>query len=154
MKYAGTTTIRAPRERVWAFLTDPEAVASCAPGVESVEVVESGRRFRASASAGFGAVRLRFATEAEWVTLEPPARATMTLHGSAPGSALDGTTSMELADRPDGGTELSWTAHVAIAGTIASLAARLMGGVVARLTREFFECIGAKIEEREAVPRD
>jgi carbon monoxide dehydrogenase subunit G len=27
----------APREREWRFLTDPELVGSCAPGVDSIE---------------------------------------------------------------------------------------------------------------------
>ena len=50
MRFEGSLSIKAPRERVWRFLTDPEQVAACAPGLESVEVVEPGRRFRAVAA--------------------------------------------------------------------------------------------------------
>ena len=40
MQLKGTVTIKAPRARVWEFLTDPHQVSQCAPGVESVEVTE------------------------------------------------------------------------------------------------------------------
>ena len=40
MDFKGDVTINAPRERVWAFLTDPHQVTQCAPGLQSVEVID------------------------------------------------------------------------------------------------------------------
>ena len=37
MKFEGTVEIKAPREKVWAFLIDPDQVGSCGPGVQSIE---------------------------------------------------------------------------------------------------------------------
>ena len=34
MKLDGEVTIQADRQRVWEFLTDPEAISQCAPGLE------------------------------------------------------------------------------------------------------------------------
>ena len=79
------------------FLTDPEPVASCAPGLESIEVVEPGRRFRAVAAVGFGAVKARFVNEVEWLDLDPPQRARMKPR-HAPGSAVDALSEMALTD--------------------------------------------------------
>ena len=53
--FEGTVAIKAPRSEVWAFLTDPYKVGQCAPGVELVEVLEGGQKFRAIAVIGFGA---------------------------------------------------------------------------------------------------
>lgn len=39
MRFNGTVTINAPRERVWKFLTDPRELMQCAPGLESLDVV-------------------------------------------------------------------------------------------------------------------
>ncbi len=127
MRFEGTLTIRAPRERVWRFLTDPEKVSRCAPGLESIEVIAPGERFRAVASVGFGALKATFANEVEWLDLEPPSRARMKVHGTAPGSAVDATSEMLLSDGPEGATGLRWAAEVSVVGTIASIAARLMG---------------------------
>lgn len=149
MKLSGTTTIRAPREKVWNFLTDPQQIASCAPGVESVEILEPNQKFRAVAAVGFGAVKATFVTDATWMGLEPPNRARMKFHGKAPGSVVDGTSEMILSDgtSPDE-TILHWSSDVTVVGTIASLAARLMGPVTQKLTDSFFESVRKKIEER------
>jgi molybdenum cofactor cytidylyltransferase len=146
MRFEGTVTIDAPREAVWGFLTDPESVASCAPGVETVEVLVPNKLFRATASVGFGSVRARFVTDVEWLDLDPPSRARMKAHGNAPGSAVDATSEMELRDAEDGTTELEWSADVSVVGTIASLAARLMGGVTQKLTAAFFEKVKTRVE--------
>lgn len=153
MRLAGDVEIRAPRDRVWGFLTDPHAVGGCAPGVESLDILEGGRRFRAVAAVGFGSMKARFVTDAEWLDLEAPHRARMKAHGKAPGSAVDVTSEMELSDGDGSGTHLHWIADVNVVGTIASIAARLMGSVAQRLTDAFFDKVRRQIEGQvEAVP--
>ncbi len=146
MRLEGSVTIRAAREEIWEFLNDPHAVSQCAPGVEELEVLEPGKKFRATATVGFGSVKARFKTDVEWVEMEPPGRAKMRAHGKAPGSAVDVTSEMHLVETGDGGTVLNWQAEVLVLGTIASLASRLMGSVSKKLTRQFFECLQAKVE--------
>ncbi len=146
MRIEGKTAIAAPREKVWAFLTDPISISRCAPGLESIEVVVPGKKFRAMAAVGLGSVKARFTTDIEWLDLEEPSRARMKAHGTAPVGAADAMTEMTLADGPDGSTELTWTAEVAVAGTIASLAARLLGGISTKLTGTFFACVRENVE--------
>ena len=71
----------------------------------------------------------------------------MKAHGTAPGSAVDATTSMTLTDGGGRRTELAWTADVNVVGTIASMAARFMGGVTKKLTAAFFESVRSNIEQ-------
>jgi uncharacterized protein len=146
MHVEGTVDIRAPRQQVWAFLTDPHAVSQCAPGMESLEVIEPGRRFRAIASVGLGSIRARFTTDVEWTSLDPPDRAEMRARGQAPGSAVEATSDMRLEEVEGGNTRLHWGADVAVMGTIASLASRLMGSVADKLAAEFFDCVKSRIE--------
>lgn len=144
--FEGVVTINAPRSEVWAFLIDPQKVGQCAPGVESVEVLADNRKFRAIAVVGFGSVKARFSGEAEFLELHEPDQATLKAHGNAPGSAVDVLSTMALADGPDGTTQLHWTADITILGTLASLAARLMGSITRKLSAEFFNCFKKKIE--------
>jgi carbon monoxide dehydrogenase subunit G len=88
MHLAGQVTIRAARDRVWAFLTDPRKVSASAPGLESLEVLGP-TQFRAVAAVGFGAVKVTFVTDVEWLDLDAPTRARIKAHGTAPGSAAD-----------------------------------------------------------------
>ena len=146
MNFKGTVTINAPREKVWQFLTDPSQLTECAPGLESLDVIVPNEKFRAVASAGFGAIKATFVTDAQWMDLDPPNRARMKIHGKAPGSVVDGTSEMVLSDGADGSTVLNWSSDITVVGTIASLAARLMGVVTQKLTDAFFECVRKKIE--------
>ncbi|MDR7523256.1 MAG: SRPBCC domain-containing protein [Armatimonadota bacterium] len=43
LRFQGSLAIHAPRDRVWAFLTDPQAVARCLPDVQRLEVLEEGK---------------------------------------------------------------------------------------------------------------
>jgi carbon monoxide dehydrogenase subunit G len=146
MQVSGSTTINAPREKVWSFLTNPDFVAKCAPGVESMEVLEENKKFKAVASVGLGNLKVRFNADIEWLEMDAPNRAVLKGHGTAPGSAVDGTAEMKLRDGEAGATIMDWTADVNILGTIASLASRMMGSVSQKLAGEFFACVKSQIE--------
>ena len=146
MLLKGNTTINAPKENVWAFLTNAESVSQCAPGIESFEVIAPNLSFRMLACIGFGTVKVTFNTEVTWLALEPPHQAKMKAHGTAPGSSADAITEMVLIEMPDGSTQLEWSADVAIHGSIASLATRLMGSVAQKMSGAFFECVKGKID--------
>jgi carbon monoxide dehydrogenase subunit G len=146
MHLQGNVSINAPRAQVYQFLTDPNQVGQCAPGVESIEIIQPGKTFRGTASIGFGAVKVRFVGNVEWLELVEPERAKMKAHGNAPGSAADVISEMVLSDLPGGATQLHWTADITIVGQLASLAARLMGTVSQKMTGVFFDCARQKIE--------
>lgn len=146
MRFEGDVSIAAERTRVWDFLTDPEAVSGCAPGVEKMEIVEPDKKFRTVASVGFGNIKARFNADVEWVELDAPNKAVMKAHGTAPGSATDVLAEMSLSDNGAGGTDMHWVADINVMGTIASLASRMMGSVTQKLTAEFFACAKQQIE--------
>jgi uncharacterized protein len=147
MQFEGEVLINASRDKVWNFLTDPNFVSQCAPGLKSVDVVVPDKKFKAVAGVGLGSVNVTFETDVEWVELSPPDHAKMKAHGKAPGSGVDVVSDMYLSDGQDGITKLKWKADVVVVGTIASVASRLMGGVTKKLTGAFFDCVKAKIEE-------
>lgn len=147
MQLKGNVTIKAPQEDVWNFLIDPNAVSSCAPGLESLEIIVPNEKFKIIAGVGFGAVKAVFNTDVEFIELEAPNRAVMKAHGTAPGSAVDATSEMLLTAEGDDVTRLDWTADVVVVGTIASLASRMMGGVTKKLSGAFFDCVKKQIEK-------
>ena len=90
MQFSGTVDIKAPRDKVWAFLIDPNQVGSCGPGVESIEVIDE-THFRAKAKVGVGFISARFVVDLELAEQDPPTKAVIKAHGQAPGSAVDAT---------------------------------------------------------------
>lgn len=145
MKFAGTVEIAAPRERVWAFVIDPNQVGQCGPGVESIEVVDD-THFKATAKVGIGFISARFVVNMEMAEQAPPDRAVIKAHGQAPGSAVDATAQMTLSDGPSGGTRMDWSADVTISGSLASLGARLIEGTATKMIGQTFACMKSKLE--------
>lgn len=146
MRLEGNVTINAAREKVWDFLIDAEAMSACVPGLEALEVIKPNEKFHAKAKVGLGTVNVKFDVDIEWMELDPPNRALMKGHGTAPGSAGDATAEISLVDGPDGSTKIDWWADVTISGTIASLASRLMQPISKKLTKTFFDCVQKQIE--------
>jgi len=146
MKLDGEVIIQADRQKVWDFLTDPEVVSQCAPGLESMKVIEPDKQFEATAAIGFGTVKVRFVNDIRWVEMDPPNFAKMTAHGTAPGSAADVEGEMNLVATPDGGTRMAWSADVIVSGTITSLASRMMGSVSKKIANNFFDCVKGYLE--------
>jgi len=145
MKFSGTVDINAPRERVWAFLMDPDQVGPCGPGVETIEIVDE-THFKAKAKVGIGFISARFNIDMEIAERDEPNRAVIKAHGQAPGSAVDATATMALRDGDGGGTTMDWGADVLIGGTIASVGARLIEGTANKMIGQTFDCIRSKLE--------
>ena len=145
MHFEGTVQINAPRDKVWAFVIDPNQVGQCGPGVESIEIIDDSH-FKATAKVGVGFISARFIVNMEFVDLEAPDAATIKAHGQAPGSAVDADAQMRLSDGADGGTTMDWSADVNIAGTIASVGARLIEGTADKMIGQTFDCMKSKLE--------
>jgi uncharacterized protein len=145
MHFEGTVQINAPRDKVWAFVIDPNQVGQCGPGVESIEVIDDSH-FKATAKVGVGFISARFIVNMEFVDLQAPDAATIKAHGQAPGSAVDADALMRLSDGADGGTTMDWAADVNISGTIASVGARLIEGTANKMIGQTFDCMKSKLE--------
>ena len=145
MHFEGTADIGAPRERVWAFVTDPNKVGRCGPDVQSIDVIEPAH-FKVVARAGVGPIRTTFALDVVFTELRPPDHAGVRARGQAPGSAVDMTNTLDLADAAPGRTTLRWTSDVTVSGMIASVGARLMQGAADKVTQQVFACIKEQLE--------
>ena len=145
MHFEGSVQIAAPRDRVWAFVVDPNQVGQCGPGVESIEVIDP-THFKATAKVGVGFINARFVVNMEFIDMAAPEAATIKAHGQAPGSAVDATAEMRLADSVAGGTRMDWKADVNIVGTLASVGSRLIEGTANKLIGEAFDCMKSKLE--------
>src|SRR4051794_399541 len=146
MQFSGSQVIKAPPEKVFDFLLDPNQVGFCGPGVESIEVIAP-TAFKAKAKVGVGFISARFNIDIEIADSDRPNRAVIKAKGQAPGSAAHGTATMNLlpGDAPDT-TELVWAADVIMTGLIATVGARLIESTANKLVNQAFACIRTKLE--------
>ncbi len=144
----GEINIKAPRKQVWDFLTDPEQMGQCVPGVEKIETIEPLKKYRGIVSVGLGSVKARFSGEAEVLELEVPNYAKLKGHGTATGSVADGVCEMWLTDGPENSTDVKWVADANVSGQLASLVSRLMVPVSQKLAGIFYDEVRRRIEKQ------
>ena len=150
MLLKGDVTIQATRKKVWDFLTDPNQIGQCVPGIEKIETIEDMKRYHGVVSVGLGSVKARFSGEVDILELDEPNRAKLKAHGTATGSAADAISEMSLSDGPDNSTLVHWTADINVSGQLASLASRLMTPVSQKLAVIFYEEVRKRIETADA----
>jgi carbon monoxide dehydrogenase subunit G len=148
MLLKGDVTIRAPRKKVWDFLTDPNQLGQCVPGVEKIETIEPLKKYRGTVSVGLGTVKARFNGDVEILELDEPDHAKLKAHGTATGSVADAVSEMTLSDAEDGSTLVQWTADVNVSGQLTSLVSRLMVPVSQKLAGVFYEEVRKRIENQ------
>ncbi|MBI3170055.1 MAG: carbon monoxide dehydrogenase subunit G [Chloroflexi bacterium] len=150
MLLKGDVAIHAPRKKVWDFLTDPNQIGQCLPGIEKIETIEEMKRYHGVVSVGLGSVKARFSGEVDILELDEPNRAKLKAHGTATGSAADALSEMSLTDGPDDSTLVHWTADINVSGQLASLVSRLMVPVSQKLAGVFYDEVRKRIETADA----
>ncbi len=148
MEFSGEERIKAPRSEVWEFVTNPEKIAQCAPGLEDggLQIVDD-THFKVTVRAGVGFIRSVFEFDCEWVERDEPNKAVIKADGDAPGSSVTMTAIMELADDDAGGTTMNWSTEAQISGRLAGVGGRLINPVADRMTGQVFDCVREKLEE-------
>jgi carbon monoxide dehydrogenase subunit G len=145
MEFSGSVDIPATRERVFAFVTDPNKVGGCGPGAESIEVMDP-THFKVKAKVGVGFISAKFVVDLEITEQHPPDMAIIKARGQAPGSAVDALGRMNLVDGPEQGTTtMVWAAEVNLSGMLASVGSRMVDGTANKMIAQTFDCIRAKI---------
>jgi len=98
MRIEGTFTVAAPRERVFAEITNPALMASCIPGCEAIEVVDP-KTYRARILIEVGPIKARFNLIVEVTQEEPPARVLCVTRGEegTRASMLSANSELQLA---------------------------------------------------------
>ncbi len=145
MRLEGGVEIRAPRERVWAFLLDPDEVRGCLPAVRSVERLGEGR-YAAEVKVGVGFLSLVVPAAVAYERTDPPAAMTVTIRGAAHGSTAEVSVEVRLDEGPGSSTYLAWAADVEVGGALASLAPRLLDGPAPEAIAQALDCARGRLE--------
>ena len=145
MNFEGSYDVKAPRERVWAYVIDPNKIGKCLPDLKSLEV-QGDDKFTAVVRVGIGPIKSDFRFRLEIVEKTPPAHARLKGSGIGSGSSVDLDTSIDLTEI-EGHTRLAYRADVKVGGVMAGLGQRMMGSATERTVNEVFECVRREVEK-------
>ncbi len=137
MDISGEFDIPADRQQVWEALNDPDVLAQCIPGCESIERT-SDTAFVAKMIAKIGPVKARFESHILLSNLNPPSSYTISGEGKGgPAGFGKGSAEVTLAES-DGNTTLYYTATLLVGGKLAQIGSRLVGGAARKIANDFF----------------
>jgi carbon monoxide dehydrogenase subunit G len=141
----GMREIRAPRERAWAILTDPAAVAACLPVPATAEIVATDR-FVVVATVTVVMFPLRVIVDGRFVERVEPERAVLTGTAAVPGGSVSVEARVEFRAEADGTTTLAWGLEAVPTGLAAALAGQGVPPAVLEAVERTLACLVARIE--------
>ena len=147
MEQTGEYRIQAGLDEVWAGLNDPEILARCIDGCQSMEKV-SDDRFDASVKAKIGPVSATFQAALELTDVNPPNA--YTLNANVKGGAAGfgkGTAEVSLAEDGEspGATLLRYQVKGNVGGKLAQVGSRLIDGAARKMADDFFAAFGEEV---------
>lgn len=144
MEFTGSIEIAAPRAAVWALLLDFEQLATCGPGVQSIEQLDP-THARVKAKIGIAFMTMGFTIDLELVEVEAPDRAVIRATGEAPGNQVEANGHMRLTGPAEGPTTMAYEATVELFGSLAGIGSRMIEGTAGKLIDETFDCVQARL---------
>jgi carbon monoxide dehydrogenase subunit G len=143
MKIEGCEELYANNEKLWSFLSNPEKVVGCFPGVVSWNV-ENGI-IKAKVKAGIGFIKGTFDSTVQIINNDEIAKkATLRFQGSSNMGNFVADVSIYLKD--EGGKKLvCYSSDAKVSGTISTLPSTIIGNTVKKMVKEFLECTQKKV---------
>ena len=153
MQLIGEVAIAAPRNSVWAALNDPDVLARCIDGVETLTRVsgDAGERFEGKMNARVGPVRATFTGQVTLVDVVAPE--SYRLVGEGKGGVAGfakGEAAVSLSEPAPGQTLLAYNVTSSVGGKLAQLGARLIEGAAKGYAETFFARLKAEVEQPAA----
>lgn len=142
LKIEGTYKIAAPRQRVFAALTDPLVLQKCIPGCEQLEKTAE-NQYHARLTAGVGPVKGVFAATVTLQDIVPPEHYKLVVEGKGQPGFAKGSGELNLTDDA-GATSIAYTGEVNVGGLLASVGQRMIQATGNMLAGRFFKALEAE----------
>lgn len=153
MELEKSMTVAAPPAKVWALLLDPEVMAGCVPGTESVEVL-SPEDYVANVKVKFSFIKVNFRMRTQIVENRPPAYLRVTGSGedSRIASSVQHESELFVTDLGDGQTEIRVKGKAQVFGKLGSFGLSMMKPKIDRMWGEFGAALTERLSSAEATP--
>ena len=148
MRFSGSETVAVSTEKVWAYLADVNKVLACAPVFQNLEVLEP-EHWKALVVVGIGPIKATFVMDVTRPVLQKPDLMVVKVRGQAPGSAMEVEGRMGLTKVAEKQTRMNWSAQATVSGMLAMIGTGPINTIAEQLTREFFTCLKAHLQEAE-----
>jgi uncharacterized protein len=151
MEFEKTALITAPVEQVWAMLLDPNVMAACVPGMESIQVVTP-TEYIVTIQVKISFITARF--KMNTAVMEARAPTYLRSDGAGEDSTLTSSLKMSsevfLDDRGDGTMQLRMKLKVEVFGRLGGFGLNIIKTKADRMWEEFGRNLAARISREDA----
>jgi uncharacterized protein len=146
MLIEGNFTVKAPIQKLWDLLLEPETLGSCLPGAEKIEKIDD-KTYDAVIKQKVGPIKVKLSFRNRLTKIEPPT------HLELEGEGEDVTklghmkqkTAVDLKDMGNGDVQVSYKSDVAIVGKLAMFGDRVMKSKAKDVEKEFTKNLQEKL---------
>jgi carbon monoxide dehydrogenase subunit G len=150
VKIAGSATLNAPRDQVWAALNDPAVLVRTIPGCQQLEEV-SKDAYRMTLVAGVASIKGTYQGDVALTDQEQPGAFTLRASGAGAPGTVSADVRVTLAEQ-DGGTRLDYAADAIVGGMIGGVGQRVLSGVAKKTAGEFFKAVDDVLTGKAPAP--
>lgn len=144
MKLSGTYEINAPREKVFAALTDPIVLQRAIEGCEQM-VKTAEDSYDAHLKLGVAGLKGSYVGKVQLKDIKAPESYTLIMEGKGGPGFVKGTAKINLLDK-GGKTELRYEADAQVGGMIAAIGSRLIEAVAKKMADDFFKRFAQQVQ--------
>jgi uncharacterized protein len=137
LQLEGNNIIHATPEAIYAALQNPDVLAKCVPGVKSLEP-DGADAFKGALEVVLGPVKGVFNGKVSILEKLPDQALTLKVEMRAPVGVASAIGRITLFPESDSVTRVHWAGEPKLGGMIASVGARLLGGVAKAQADLFF----------------
>jgi uncharacterized protein len=149
MKLEGDHIFNGPRSEVWEMVRDPDVLATCLPGTQSLTKV-SENCYEGTINVRIGPVSGTFSGRLEVSNEVPPQSCTLTVEGKGAAGYAKGFGNVELVEQPEQKTLLKYSGDMQIGGKLAGVGQRLIDSVSKSMVGQGFEAMDKALAARIA----
>ena len=147
MKLDGKFTLKAPIEKVWESVLDPETLGSCMPGTEKMEIIDD-KTYESIVKQRVGPFKVKLKFKTELTEVRPPN------YIKAVGKGADVTklgnfsfdVELHLKEIKKGVVDVSYASNVQLVGRLATFGERIMRAKSKSVSEEFTKNLQAKLK--------
>lgn len=147
MLMEGKFTIKAPIQKLWETLLDPETLLSCIPGAEKIERIDE-KTFDCVVKQKVGPISVKFKFKSILSKVEPPTH--IEVEGEGEDIAKAGhfvqKSVVDLRETPGGEVEVSYKTDATIVGKLAMFGDRIMRAKAKKVEEEFTKALQERLK--------
>jgi carbon monoxide dehydrogenase subunit G len=145
LQTGGNFDVAVSRERAFAFVNDPQMLATCIPGCSNLTALGEDR-YSAKLTNRVGPISLTFDVVVELTKVEPPEAIDASVSGNAAGGRLTASATVRLSAVDANTTKVTYTVDLSLTGKLGGIGQPVFRSKSDELSKKFGANVRAALE--------